>query len=490
MNIDAACPNLTPPFVPPRPSAPVLSGGRELIDAWTRLAFLHREDGRLDEAETAARVALLYNPDTAEARHVLGMVHHDRNRLAEAEDSFRGAIRLNPDSPGAWINLGLVRQKLGDLLEAEACYRVAHRLGAPIAGVGGNLGLVLLEQGRVEEAELACRMSLSQNPGDLGARLNLAMILLLTGRYEEGWDAYEARIDLDPWPVPQPNPAALPLTEILEGRERVVLVRAEQGFGDMLQFCRYIPHLADLGARVVLEVPAPLRRLMRGLRGVDRVITTGEVPPWFDRHCRLMSLPRLFATRLETIPDQVPYLHADATLVEHWRTRLSGLRGRRIGLVWAGGMRMDKPHAASIDRRRSIPFEHLAPLVSVPDCSFVSLRVGDTPRADGVDAPRPDWIETPRAAWLHDVSEGIKDFADTAALIETLDLVIAVDTAVAHLAGGMGKPVWLLNRFDCCWRWLRGRDDSPWYPGLRQFRQTTPGDWDEVIARVVAELRS
>lgn len=480
MNIDAACPKLSPPFVAHRPSAPAPSGGRELIDAWTRLAFLHREDGRLDEAETAARVALLYNPDTAEARHVLGMVHHDRNRLAEAEDSFRGAIRLNPDAPGAWINLGLVRQKLGDLLEAEACYRVAHRLGAPIAGVGGNLGLVLLEQGRVEEAELACRMSLSENPQDPGARLNLAMILLLTGRYAEGWDAYEARIELDPWPVPQPNPAALPLTDVLEGRERVVLVRAEQGFGDVLQFCRYIPHLAEIGARVVLEVPAPLLRLMQGLEGVDRVVAAGEALPWFDRHCRLMSLPRLFATRLETVPDQVPYLRADPTQVEQWRARLDLVRGRRIGLVWAGGMRIDKPHAAAIDRRRSIPFEHLAPLASVPGCGFVSLRVGETAPVDGGKAAEADW--------LHDVSDGIKDFADTAALIETLDLVIAVDTAVAHLAGALGKPVWLLNRFDSCWRWLRERDDSPWYPGLRQFRQTTPGDWDAVIARVVAEL--
>ena len=281
--------------------------------------------------------------------------------------------------------------------------------------------------------------------------------------------------------MPRPNPAALPLTDVLEARERVVLVRAEQGFGDMLQFCRYVPHLADLGARVVLEVPTPLRRLMGGLDGVDRVVAAGEALPWFDRHCRLMSLPRLFGTRLETIPDQVPYLRAEPALVEQWRARLSGLRGRRIGLVWAGGMRIDKPHAAAIDRRRSIPFALLAPLASAPGCGFVSLRVGDTAPVDGPEAPRADW--------LLDVSDGITDFADTAALIETLDLVIAVDTAVAHLAGALGKPVWLLNRFDSCWRWLRDREDSPWYPGLRQFRQTTPGDWDGVIARVVAALR-
>ncbi len=462
MNIITSCPRLAAP------------GGRDLVDAWTRLAFTHREDGRLDDAESAARAALLHAPDTAAARHVLGMVHHDRNRLSEAEDSFRGAIRLNPDAPHAWINLGLVRQKLGDLLEAEACYRVAHRLGAPIGAIGGNLGLVLLEQGRVEEAELACRMALADDPHDAGTRLNLAMILLLTGRYQEGWEAYEARLALDPWPAPAPNPSALPLTDLSEARERVVLVRGEQGFGDILQFCRYVPLLAEAGARVVLEVPAVLARLMRGLDGVEQVIATGAPPPWFDRQIRIMSLPRLFGTTLDGIPAANPYLRADPALAREWAGRLSTLSGRRVGVVWAGGHRPENPHAAAIDRRRSIPLDLLTPLASVPDCAFVSLRVADRAPAD----------------WLFDPSDEITDFADTAALMQSLDLVIAVDTATAHLAGALGRPVWLLNRFDTCWRWLRCRDDSPWYPTLRQFRQTVPGDWDAVIARVVDALRT
>ena len=460
--------------LPPRPRlAP--PGGRDLIDAWTRLAFTHREDGRLDDAEQAARLALQHAPDTAAARHVLGMVHHDRNRLAEAEDSFRGAIRINPEAPGAWINLGLIRHKLGDLPEAEACYRVAARLGAPMWTVGGNLGLVLLEQGRVEEAELACRMALAERPDDPGPRLNLAMVLLLTGRFTDGWDAYEARLDVDPWRVPALNPvlnpAARPLTDLKAAVGHTVLLRAEQGFGDTLQFCRYAPLLAERGATVVLEAPAPLVRLLRSLPGVSQVVATGTPMPWFDFHCWLMSLPRLFGTMLETIPATTAYLRSDPEWVAPWQERLASLPRRRIGLAWAGGQRPDNPHAAAIDRRRSIPLEALAPLATIGDCGFVSLCVG----RDGTQTDE---------SWMYDPSAHIADFADTAGLMESLDLVIAVDTAAAHLAGALGRPVWLLNRHDTCWRWLRDRDDSPWYPTLRQFRQPAPGDWASVIARV------
>lgn len=462
------------PVPPPAPSpCPRLAppGGRDLIDAWTRLAFSHREDGRLDDAEQAARAALLHAPDTAAARQVLGMVHHDRNRLAEAEDSFRGAIRLNPDAPGAWINLGLVRHKLGDLSEAEACYRVAVRLGAPVGTVGGNLGLVLLEQGRVEEAELACRMALAEHPEDPGSRLNLAMIFLLTGRLSEGWDAYEARLEVDPWRVPAPNPAAPALTDLAQAAGRTVLLRAEQGFGDTLQFCRYATLLAGVGATVVIEAPSALVRLLRTVSGVSQVVAMGEDLPWFDLHCRLMSLPRLFATTLETVPAAIPYLTPDAEAAASWRTRLAHLPNRRIGLVWAGGQRPDNPHAAAIDRRRSLPIEALAPLATVERCTFVSLRVGRDAATGGAD-------------WLHQPTVELTDFADTAALMAGLDLIIAVDTAAAHLAGALGRPVWLLNRYDTCWRWLRDRADSPWYPTLRQFRQPAPGDWTTVIEQV------
>ena len=453
------CPHLAPPV------------GRDLIDAWTRLAIAHREDGRLDDAEQAARAALLHAPDTAAARHVLGMVHHDRNRLSEAEDSFRGAIRLNPDGPGAWINLGLIRHKLGDLREAEACYRAAARLGAPIGGVGGNLGLVLLEQGRVEEAERACRMAVADRPTEPGPRLNLAMVLLLTGRLTEGWVAYEARLAVDPWRVPAPNQAAPPLTDLTAAAGRVVLVRAEQGFGDILQFCRYVPMLADAGVTVVLEAPSALVRLLRTVPGVAQVVPMGSAMPWFDYHCRLMSLPMLFGTTLENVPNRVPYLQAAPEAAARWRARLAQLPDRRIGLAWAGGQRPDNPHAASIDRRRSVPIGALKSLTTVDGCGFVSLCVGHDGRATGAD-------------WLFDPTDAITDFVDTAALIAGLDLVIAVDTAAAHLAGALGRPVWLLNRFDTCWRWLLDRDDSPWYPTMRQFRQTEPGAWGPVIERV------
>lgn len=291
------------------------------------------------------------------------------------------------------------------------------------------------------------------------------MALLTLGRLEEGWPAYEARL-------PRASDTGPPRLETLkQARGARVLLRAEQGFGDMLQFCLYLPMLAERGARVTFMAPEPLVRPLRGSLGVDRVITADAEPPASDFGCWLMSLPALFNTSLACVPAVIPYLRPDPVLVAPWRGWWSGERGMRVGVALAGGARVDNAHALAIDLRRSVPLALLAPLLAVENAVFVALSPGRN------------------SGGMRDPTAGIGDFADTVALLETLDLVISVDTAVAHLAGALGRPVWLLNRFDTCWRWLDRGYDSPCYPTLRQFRQGRPGDWDSVIARVAAALR-
>jgi hypothetical protein len=299
----------------------------------------------------------------------------------------------------------------------------------------------------------------------------------LVGRFEEGWKEFEWR-----WKTKQTSGGLRDFSAPLWSGEpigdRVILLHAEQGLGDTLQFCRYVPLIAS-GARVVLEVQAPLVRLLSRLPGIMEIVARGDNLPSFDLHCPLLSLPRALGTTLETIPAATPYLAADPARAANWRDRLTGLDGLRVGLVWAGGQRLAQQNIAA-GRRRSIALDTMAPLGGVSAVSFISLQKGE---------PAAQTTNPPRGMALHDFTADLHDFEDTAALVTNLDLVISVDTAVAHLAGALGKPVWLLNRFDTDWRWLLNRDDSPWYPTLRQFRQPSPGDWNTVIhdARVALQ---
>jgi hypothetical protein len=363
--------------------------------------------------------------------------------------------------------------------EAEALYRRARALGVDEARVCNNLALALAELGRLDEAETTCRDSLTANPDYPEAAVNLGMILLMLGRLEEGWPWYESRWRVEPLRSRERLPLETRWTGAGSVDGKTVLLLAEQGFGDVLQFCRYAPMVAELGATVILAVPAPLTRLMRSLKGVDRVVSQDDALPAFDLHCPLMSLPLAFNTSEDTIPRRVPYLEADPDAIERWRSIISQppVAGLRIGLVWAGARRQDQPHAAAIDQRRSMRLTQMAPLGMVPDCVFVSLQLGP-PAAETQTAPFP----------LIDVAGQLIDFAETAALVASLDLIISVDTAVAHVAGALGKPVWLLSRHDACWRWGRDRADTPWYPTMRLFRQTTPGDWPGVMQRVTRAL--
>jgi len=462
----------------------------ERPDSWANLGLTMLREGRAAEAVECERQALRIEPDNTEALNNLGIALHALNALPEAENHFRGVLRLDPEHANATLNLGVIRQSLGHLEEAETLYRRARALGVDEARVCNNLALALAELGRLEDAETTCRDALAANADYPEAAVNLAMILLMRGKLAEGWPWYEARWRVEPLAAQAQLPVATRWTGAEPVAGKTVLLLAEQGFGDALQFCRYTPLVAGLGAHVILAVPAALSRLMGSLKGVDRVVSQDDVLPAFDLHCPLMSLPLAFGTTEETIPCRVPYLEADPDATERARAMVAssgegeaggeaeaGATRLRIGLVWAGAHRPGQPHAAAIDRRRSMKLAEMAPLGDLPGCVFVSLQLGP-PAAQIGAAPFP----------LIDVAGRLTDFADTAALIDTLDLVITVDTAAAHLAGALGKPVWLLSRFDACWRWGRERDDSPWYPTMRLFRQTAPGDWAGVMRRVADAL--
>lgn len=434
--------------------------------------------GRLDEALSHQRQALRLDPESANAQNNLGMVLYAQGHIAEAENAFRAVLRLRPDHAAATLNLGSCRQILNHVEEAEILFRRALALGVEPARAKSNLALALMEQVRHEEAELCCREALVERPDYPEAQANLALALLTMGRLKEGWQLYESRWKVEAMGGPEPLLAQPRWTGQKLNGETVVLY-AEQGFGDTLQFCRYAPMVAAAGGRVVLVVPKALHRVMASLDGVAEVLSEEDdaLPP-FSYHCPLLSLPFAFGTTVETIPAPGAYLHADPLA---WAGFLDGLPGLKVGLVWAGKSRAAQPHAVAIDKRRSMRLADMAPLLAVPGCSFVSLQLGE---------PSSQIKALPDGAVLHDVSGRMADWADTADLIMGLDLVIAVDTAVAHLAGALGKPVWMLNRFDSCWRWFLNRDDTPWYSSMRQFRQSSRGDWTGVIERVAVALKA
>jgi Flp pilus assembly protein TadD len=434
--------------------------------------------GRLEEAEGVLRAALRLGPDLPAAHYNLGNVLSAQGRLAQAEASYGEALRLQPVYADALVNLGHVLNQLGRPAEAERRLREALRLRPDSPEALNNLGVALAALGRPLEAAESYREAISLQFDFPDAHNNLAYALLAAGRFQEGWDEHEWR-----WRGKHMAAGARGFARPLWNGEplaaRTLLLHAEQGLGDTLQFCRYAP-LIPAGGRVVLEAQKPLARLLSRLPGVDEIVIHGEALPPFDLQCPLLSLPRAFGTTLETIPARVPYLSPDATRLADWAERLANIAGLKVGLVWAGEPRKGWPELAAIDTRRSIALSTLAPLGDVEGVCFVSLQKG---------APAAQTANPPPGLTLHDFTDELADFDDTAALVANLDLVISVDTSTAHLAGGLGKPVWLLNRHDSCWRWLLNRDDSPWYPTLRQFRQATAGDWDGVVRRVRDALK-
>ena len=448
----------------------------DLVAAQINLGSALARQEKPDDAIAWFLKAIALQPNHADTYNNLGKVLMDQARVDEAVSCFVWATTLRPDHCDAHLNLSGAFQSRSRLDEALAHARHAEALAPDRVETLVGLGSTLRAQGRLDEAVASFERAIARcTDGRQLPRIHsdLAMALLARGDFERGWEEYEWRMQVmgpgRDFGVPQwrGEPAV----------GRTLLVHAEQGFGDTLQFCRFAPLAAKRGLRVVLEVQKPLLRLLRGLPGVEQVVAQGDALPHHDLHCPMMSLPLALHTTLDTMPARAPYLHADADRVAGWERRLAarGRRTPRVGVLWAGNSHEAKLRLALVDRRRSIPPAQLAPIFAVPGVQFVGLQ------KDGPSAP--DGFP------MIDLMNEMSDFADTAALVGTLDLVIAVDSAVAHLAGALGRPVWLMDRFDPCWRWLLGRSDSPWYPGLRIVRQPTPGDWEPVIARIADDLR-
>jgi tetratricopeptide (TPR) repeat protein len=424
------------------------------------LGDARRGAGQHARALEAYARAIALDPGRHSARFAMAETHRLQRDPAGAEAVLRGLVGDLPDSWLAHHDLGNVLRDQGRFAAAEDAYRAALSLSeTPIAL--NHLAAVLREQGRLEEAQVTAERGLALAPGNQDLQYNLAITHLAAGRLREGFALYDVRFAK--YGV-KPLPGRAWTGQTLRGR--TLLVAAEQGLGDTLQFVRYLPALADAGGRVMLRVPPALVRLLAGLPGLAAVLADTDPLPPYDFHVALLSLPDRLGLATPC-PVPFPYLSAAPASIEAWRGRVDALPGRRVGLVWAGN-----PDFMA-DHRRSLPPAALAPLGAVPGISFVSLQ------KNAVALP---------PFGLADWSAELSDMAQTAGLVACLDLVISVDTAVAHLAGALGKPVWLINRFDTCWRWDTRSDRSAWYPGLRQFRQTEPGDWRLPIAQLAAAL--
>ncbi|MDE1942423.1 MAG: tetratricopeptide repeat protein [Betaproteobacteria bacterium] len=398
-----------------------------------------------------------------------------QGEFARAEDCHRESLQANPSLAQSWVNFGAFLFRRKRFREAENAYRRAIAWAPALAPAWSNLGVLLACLKRDGEAETCYRHALTCQPDYGKARFNLSYLLLRQGRFEEGWRCFESRS----WPVAWPGASAVPRWQGEPLAGKTVQVVAEAGYGDVIQFCRYGPLLKTAGAsRVTLAVYPALKALLQTLKGVDQVIGTEAPAPEMkpDFWVPLMSLPYLFRTRSDSIPGELPYLQASESRVEFWRQQLpQGVL--KVGLVWRGNP------AHENDADRSLPgHSTLAPLGDVPGVHFISLQ------KEGCTGERVFAEE--RGNWF-DAGCRLSDFPDTAALLMNLDLVISVDTAVAHLAGALGRRTWLvLPDYMTDWRWMSTGHHSPWYPGvMRLFRQPAPGDWASLLQEVAQALR-
>lgn len=430
---------------------------------------------RPGEALEAAVQALEVHADYPEALGNRGKALQALGRHDEALQFYEEAHRLRPADADGLNNLGNALHALGRYEEALERYEIALRIRPESVEALNNRGNVLQALRRPDEALASYARVLSIEPEDAEAHWNEALARLSVGDYERGWQKYEWRWCVPALGLPTRETRRRPWLGTEDVSGKTVLVHAEQGFGDAIQFVRYAPLVAARGARVVLACAEPLRALFETVQGVESVFVPEQSVPVFDFHVPLMSLPLAFRTTLDDLPSQVPYLHAPEKKAAAWHRRLAEQDSRlRVGLAWSGNPRF----AAA--RLKGCPVERLKPLLSVPGCVFVSLQTGNA----AVEAARLARGSSP----VFEAGPELAGFDDTAALVAALDLVISIDTAVAHLAGALGKPVWIVLPYAADWRWLIDREDSPWYPTARLYRQPHPGDWASVVDRLATDL--
>jgi Tfp pilus assembly protein PilF len=414
-----------------------------------------------------ANAALAGTPDDAELHFARGTALNALGQHARACAAFARALSLRPDHAASWLNMGNASADLDDLASAETLYRTAIRLDAALLEAYASLGHILTMQGRLTDAFEVFDIAIRLRPDFAQAHWNLAIAALLSGDLLRGFAEYEWRKRHARYRADFPDLPGV-RWDGSDANGQTILVRAEQGFGDVIQFARYLPLIRDRGGNPILVCAPSLVPLMRSIPGIQAVASSDPVPgydSWVDQ----ISLPQLFGTTLNSIPYANRYLSADPARTQAWRARLLDGRtigARKVGIAFAG----NPQHPA--DRRRSIPADFDVTLPDIPGLSFVNLQHGGS--AGQLSLP--------------DLTPWMTDFAETAALIVNLDLVVTVDTAVAHLAGALGKRVWILLPHAPDWRWMLGRSDSPWYGSARLFRQPAAGDWTTVLARVMQAL--
>ena len=425
--------------------------------------------GHLTESEPLMRKAAELMPDSPDVLNELGTVHSALGDYAQAASCFSRVIQLDPKHADAFYNKGNACQRMEEFEKAISCYQEAIKLNARDHEAWTNLGKLHHELNQLEQAVAAHDCALQISPEFPLGHWNRALALLTTGRLLEGFSDYEWRWRMGgdifvPRNYPQPRWAGEPINE------RILFVHAEQGFGDAIQFVRFVRQARRRAARVILECPPALKRLFEHSECADTLITLGQTPPAFDTYAPLMSLPGIFHTTLETIPCHTPYLKSpsDGGAVTTPTSHL------KIGLTWAGNATRDQ------NALRSIPFKELTPILQTPGTAFYSLQL---PLSES-DGARLRAVPN-----LVDVSRQLEDFSHTAAVIAQMDLVITVDTAVAHLAGALNKPTWTLLQHVPDWRWFLQRSDTPWYPSMRLFRQSVRGDWNGPIQQITAALK-
>ncbi len=437
--------------------------------AYSNLANALRGKGRTREAIAVLRRAIELNPEFTAAHNNLGIVLRDAGQLDEAIGAYRRAIEIDPNNADAQCNLGITLSDRDLLDEAIIAYRRAVEIRPDFAEAFNNLGTALKDNAQLEEAVGAFDRAIELNPPYAAAHWNRALTWLLLGDYRRGWAEYEWRLEVPS--IVGTRKFDRPRWDGSDPAGKTIFLHPEQGFGDMIQFVRFIPRLIERGAKVILESPPELVRIFHGF---GEVLNPGQLIPPHDVHCPLMSLAGIFGVTAESIPAPIPYLKPEPRWVAEWSRRFDSNDDRlRVGLVWGGR------GTHSNDRNRSMKLGQFAPLASVAKAAFYSLQKG----AASAEAPAP-----PPGMQLTDWTKELGDFADTAALLQNLDLLITADTAVAHLAGAMGKPVWVLTPAVPDWRWMLEREDSPWYPTMRLFRQKSAGDWPDVLRRVATEL--
>ncbi len=437
--------------------------------------YIHQNTGALDEALASFMRAIEIDPACVEAGNHLAALQNKRGDFAVAAVHLRKVVELAPGHAEGWNNLGISNNGLGRFEEAAACFRRAVELEDNFAQAHYNLGNALREIGDCRAAITSYEQAISLMPDFAWAHWNLSHALLASGRFQEGWREYAWRHDKRLGIVTYPRQLNLPRWDGRRFDGKRLLVHYEQGLGDNIQFVRYLPMVKDCGGDVILEAPSELYELFRDCQGIDELIAAGQQPPagHFDWVASPLDFPQLFGTHIGTIPARVPYVFADVDKSRAWWSRLRG-EALRIGIVWAGSP------AHGRDAERSCSVELFVPLSELEGVQVYSLQKGPAAaQLARFDAATP----------IVDLADELMDLSDLAAVMINLDLVITVDTAAAHLAGAMAKPVWVVLPFIADWRWLTDRDDSLWYPSMRLFRQKQRGDWAEVFRRVQAELQ-